>query len=87
MKRLTTAWPHMARETLDGFHLCSFNSSPAPQPLQPLPTPEDPAIAERKRREREAAKNRKGRGSTIITGGLGDPGEAPVQRPTLLGGA
>lgn len=58
---------------------------PTPTPPPPLPTREDPAVAEAARRERLAAAQRRGRRATLITGGQGAEGEAPVERKTLLG--
>lgn len=56
----------------------------APDPVEP-PTPTESAEARAEARRRLLS--RRGRESTILTGGLGDPiGTAPVQRPTLLGG-
>ncbi|MFN0043572.1 MAG: hypothetical protein ACKVSF_10230 [Alphaproteobacteria bacterium] len=60
-------------------------SPPPPPPLPPLPSREDPAIEEARRRQLVAARRAKGRASTILTGGAGDPSDAPVQRKTLLG--
>ena len=54
-------------------------------PLPPLPTREDPSIAEAREKLRLSEKKRKGIGSTILTGGLGDTTEALVTRPTLGG--
>jgi len=64
-------------------------SPPKPPSLQPMPTlPKitDPAVEEAKRKARLAAQKRRARGGkTILTSGLGDVSEAPVQRKTLLG--
>ncbi len=58
----------------------------APPPPPPPPDPAtDPAIEEARKREREAAKRRRGRQATILTSGLGDTGDPRVQQPTLLG--
>jgi hypothetical protein len=66
--------------------MCIF-SAPSPPPLPPPPppppTPEDPAIKQRKEEVRLAALRRKGRASTILTGGVGDSTTAPVLRPKL----
>lgn len=56
-------------------------SPPAPPPLPPLPTPEDPAVEERRRKLRLAEAARRGRGATILTSGLGDVSQPPVERP------
>lgn len=56
---------------------------PAPPPPVPMPTREDPAIAESKQRQRMSEIARKGRASTILTGGLGDTSEPETKRPTL----
>jgi len=57
----------------------------APPPPPPPPTPADPAIEAARRRERDAAKRRRGRQATILTGGLGDTSRPQVQQPSLLG--
>lgn len=63
--------------------------SPKPPPLPhlpPLPKITDPAVEEAKRKARLAAQKRRGRGGrTILTSGLGDVSEVPIQRTTLLG--
>lgn len=56
---------------------------PAPPPPPPIPTREDPAIAASKEKQRISDIARRGRASTILTGGLGDVSEAEVKRPTL----
>lgn len=69
--------------------MTSLFSTPKPPPLPPLPPlPKitDPAVEEAKRKARLAAQKRRGRGGkTILTSGLGDVSEAPIQRKTLLG--
>lgn len=57
----------------------------APPPPPPVPTPEDPAIEEARKKEREAAKRRRGRVATILTSGLGDPAQPQVEQKKLLG--
>ncbi|MGF1629624.1 MAG: hypothetical protein ACFCUT_09150 [Kiloniellaceae bacterium] len=57
----------------------------APPPPPPPPEPDDPAIEDTRKREREAARRRRGRQATILTSGLGDTGTPQVQQPTLLG--
>ncbi len=64
-------------------------SSAAPAPLPPVPTFEDPAIEDRRRKLKQSEARRRGRRSTILTGGQGALGDAPVTRPQLtanLGG-
>ncbi len=70
---------------LPGKSFFSAPKQPDIQPLPPLPEREDPAIARRKRETEEAAKRRRGRDSTRLSDGLGDPN---VDRPALtrLGG-
>ena len=66
----------------------SMFSPPKPKPVTPPPPPpeaDDPAIEDARWREREAAKRRKGRQATILTGGLGDTSQPQVQQPKLLG--
>ncbi len=62
-----------------------FPSPPKPPKLPPVPSRDDEAVAEARRRQRLAARLRKGRASTILTSGQGVLGEAPVVRKTLLG--
>ena len=57
----------------------------APPPAPPPPTPDDPAIEDARRRERDAARRRRGRQATILTSGLGDANSPQLQQPTLLG--
>lgn len=45
--------------------------SSSPAPLQPLPTREDPSIAEAKEKLRLSEKRRKGRRASILTGSSG----------------
>jgi len=59
-----------------------------PPPIPPVQEPPeltDPAVEEARRKERELLRRRRGRGSTILTGGLGVTEAAPVARKTLLG--
>lgn len=63
--------------------LFSSPKMPAPAPVAPPPTREDPAIEEAKRKQRMIEGQRRGRAATIVTGGLGDTGEAEIKRPTL----
>ena len=63
-------------------------SSPKPPPLPPppeLPEPADPKVEEARKRAQIAARNAKGRAATILTGGRGLTGDAPVNKKTLLG--
>jgi hypothetical protein len=57
---------------------------PAVKPLPPLPSRDDPAIAQRKREEEMALRRRRGFGRNILTSGLGDTSPAPVSREGLL---
>lgn len=71
----------------------SIFSAPKPPKVEPLPPPPvttDPAVTEAERMQREEARRRRGRASTILTdtrqsgqldGGSGQP------RTTTLGGA
>lgn len=60
--------------------------------IPPLPAPpdqpsrDDPSIEAARKKEREAAARRKGRASTIITGGAGLTSDAPLSQPQALGG-
>ena len=58
-----------------------FTSPKSPK----VPTQEDPAVEEARRRELIAAKLRKGRSSTILTGPSGLSGDSLAPQPTLLG--
>ena len=58
-------------------------SSPKPEPLPPIPTREDPSIADARRKTWFAEKQRRGRSATITAGGEGQLGDAPVNRPGL----
>lgn len=53
-------------------------SLPAPAPVV---TRADPAIAEAAKKLKASEKLRKGRASTIITGGAGVTGNAPLSQP------
>lgn len=59
--------------------------SPASPPPPPVVTRDDEEVAEARRRERLAARLRAGRAATILTGGAGLTGAAPVSRKRLLG--
>ena len=58
---------------------------PAQQPTPQVPTIADPGVAAAAEAERVNAANRKGRGSTILTAGLGDISQANVEKKKLLG--
>lgn len=59
---------------------------PPPSPLPPEPvTRNEPEVEEARRKERLAARLRKGRAATILTSGTGVAGPAPVARKRLLG--
>jgi len=65
-----------------------FPSAPKVQPLPPPPPMPDQSSAEierARRRQRLLQSQRKGRSSTILHGGRGLTGEAPIARKTLLG--
>ncbi|GEM_PF-4522525 len=61
----------------------SPKSPPPPPPAPEVPTPEDPEIQQRKEDVRLAALKRRGRASTILTSGAGDPSAPNLSRPTL----
>jgi hypothetical protein len=64
-----------------------FSRPPTPPPPPPPPPePSDPQVEAARRRARIAARNARGRAATILTGGRGLAGDAPVARKTLLGG-
>lgn len=56
-----------------------------PPPPPAPPKPDDPAIAAAAKRQREAELLRKGRSSTIISGGAGITSDAPLSQPQALG--
>ena len=58
---------------------------PIPPAPPSLPTGDDPAVLEAKKKQREADLKRKGRASTIVTGGAGVTGDAPLSQPQALG--
>lgn len=62
-------------------------SRPKPAPIiqQAAPTEEDPEVREAARKQRLAAAKAKGSAGTLLTGGQGVTGDAPVQIKTLLG--
>ncbi len=60
-------------------------SSPSLPPASPPPTMEDPAIAAARKPEQASAQKAKGRAASVLTGGLGDTGEAPTNLNRLLG--
>jgi hypothetical protein len=66
--------------------LFSSPSPPAPPPPPPPPpTTDDPVIEDRRRKLQLAELQRRGRAATILTSGLGDLSNVPVDRPTLTG--
>jgi len=64
----------------------SAPSMPALPKPTPVPDDKDPAIEEARRKEVIAARKAKGRAATLLTGGGGVGGLAPVQNKSLLGG-
>jgi hypothetical protein len=61
-------------------------SAPTPAPAPPLPpAPDDPDVVARKEEVRLSLLRRRGRASTILTSGLGDPSTPSVRRATLGG--
>ncbi len=60
-------------------------SPPSLPPPPPAPSREDPAVEEARRRQAIAARQARGRASTILTGGEGDASPAPAVRKALLG--
>ncbi len=64
----------------------SFPSPQLPPPIPPPPTPDDPAIEARRKELQAAAKRRKGRQSTLITGGQGATGPILLDQPQLSPG-
>jgi len=51
----------------------------------PPPTPTDPTVQAAAAAEASAQASAAGRGSTLLTSGLGDTSQAPVQKKVLLG--
>ncbi len=64
-----------------------FGKSPTPYvaPVEKAPDKSDAEIREEAARARELERRRKGRASTILTGGSGDTSTAPTQKKILLG--
>ena len=64
-------------------------SSPAYQPPPaappPIPTPSDPAVTAASAAERSAAARARGRGATVVTGGMGLTTPAAITAPRLTG--
>lgn len=67
----------------------SFLTPSMPAPPPPPPVPEAPDLGKAavmaEEAQREAGKRRKGRGSTIVAGALGETKQTTGQRPTLMG--
>jgi len=59
--------------------------SPSPQKMAPPAPPDMGAVQDARRRQLRLASARRGRESTILTGGQGATGEAPLARKSLLG--
>lgn len=65
-----------------------FHTPKVPAPAPPPVVPEGPTEEEKKaalESEQALERKRRGRGSTIVTGGLGLTNKAAVRRKTLLG--
>lgn len=62
-------------------------SAPAPYVPPPLPERTDPEVEARRRRQRLASANRRGRRASIITGGQGVAGEANLSTTAAQPGA
>ncbi|WP_428247230.1 hypothetical protein [Ferrovibrio sp.] len=60
-------------------------SGPKVPPPTPVPTLEDPAIAQARAAQAAAERKAQGRAATVITGGEGDTSEAPLGRKSMLG--
>ena len=67
--------------------LPGFSKEPVRAAVLPPPPPkrDDPAIAESRKKLRASELRRKGRRSTIVTGGEGVLGEAPLIQPQARG--
>lgn len=63
------------------------SSPPAVVNPGPAPTFQDPAIAQAQRDQAVAAAQAMGRGSTILTSGLGDTSAPTLAKKSLLGGS
>jgi hypothetical protein len=67
----------------------SFLTPKMPTPPPPPPPPPEPDIGKAKALAEEAmageVSRRRGRGSTIVAGALGDTVEPTTKKPTLLG--
>jgi hypothetical protein len=73
-------------DTLGGL-MPKAPDTPAIQKAEEAPPPkeDDAAIKDAAAKDRELEKKRKGRASTILTGGEGDTSTAPTTRKILLG--
>ena len=67
---------------LPGF---SSSAPSLPPPPPPPPKRDDPAVAAARKKQRSADLRRRGRGSTIVTGGQGVLGETPLDQPRARG--
>jgi hypothetical protein len=61
-------------------------SSPSVPPPTPIPTREDPSVANAQNRQRMADAQRRGRRAAILTPPEDELGAAPVDRATALSG-
>jgi hypothetical protein len=61
----------------------SVPAPPPPAPPEPPPVRTDPIVVQNE--QRDVARRKRGRASTILTGGLGDTSPAPTAAATLLG--
>lgn len=66
--------------------MCFGGGSPAPPVIMQPPTGEDPEVQDAMRKERELARRRASRQSTILTGPSGLGGDNSGNKKTLLGG-
>ena len=69
----------------EGKILAPASKRTVPPKITPAVTADDPAISAAMKAQREAELKRKGRASTIVTGGAGLTGDAPLSQPQALG--
>ena len=60
-------------------------SKAAPSKQPDIPQADSPDVVAARKKQREAELRRKGRASTIITGGAGVTSDAPLSQPQALG--
>ena len=73
------------KSALDPLGILSKPKIPALPAPPTQPSRDDPSIEAARKKQREVELRRKGRASTIITGGAGLTSDAPLSQPQALG--